>query len=131
MKKISEWLKELPSPIREKALTNFKNKKFSDIKVSELSNAIFQAFNWRSSPEKWKYWDKVYDKYLPVSFDKYEEAMIDELVDHSEQISKRLSKYNLIWNDKHGWCLKQHKFYDEVFGKNSKYYVFQGLAFKL
>lgn len=130
MKKISEWLKELPSPIREKAQANFRNQKGTDEKVSELSYAIF-AFNWSNTPQKWKYWSKIYDEYKIESFDNYDEANIDELVDHSEQISKRLSKYNLIWNDKHGWCLKQHKFYDEVFGKNGKYYVFQGQAFKL
>ena len=94
MKKISEWLKELPPPIREKAQANFKNQKAANIKVSELSYAIFQAFNWRYTPQKWKYWAKIYDEYKSVSFDNYDQANIDELVDHIEQIHQRTQLYN-------------------------------------
>lgn len=59
-KKISEWLKELPTPYRELALNNYANGKIRDVLVSSMSLALSFAFDWRQSPEGHEYWNDVF-----------------------------------------------------------------------
>lgn len=59
MKKISEWLIELPEPQRTLALENLKAE---DIKVSKLSEALVKAFPWRNTPQKYHYWSELFNK---------------------------------------------------------------------
>ena len=124
-KKISEWLKELPSPIRKKAEANFKKQKYRDIQVNELAWAIFEAFDWASTPEKYKYWCNVYEEYEPLFFGNYDNAMIEELVDNTKKMHKNIKSLNLVWDQKTGW---ENKAVVSLYGKD---YVFKALAFKL
>ena len=62
-KTIKEWLSELPSPIREKALFNFEKEGLwndDDTKVESLSAAIISGFTWNESEEPSDYWGSVY-----------------------------------------------------------------------
>ena len=59
MKKISEWLKELPEPYRGAALKNFELGGWPNNEVENLHVALTCAFNWLESPEGFYFWDEV------------------------------------------------------------------------
>jgi hypothetical protein len=59
MKKISEWLIELPEPQRTLALENFNRE---DVMVDKLSLALLKAFFWRDTAQKCQYWSELFNK---------------------------------------------------------------------
>jgi hypothetical protein len=59
MKKISEWLNELPEPQRTLALENFSSE---DVMVDKLSLALLRGFCWRNTPQKHQYWSELFNK---------------------------------------------------------------------
>ena len=129
MKKISEWFKELPSPIREKALKNFKKDKSKDLKVSSLSHAILHGFGWcidGSTGRKWsKLYDKIRDEEKLSIITETDEAIIAELVDHITQMHARLKNHGFIykWDSKIGWY--------SLASKDSASWVFDTYILKL
>lgn len=67
MKTISEWLKTLPEGYRELALTNFEKALMVPMPPFKYYNflhgAIYNGFNWESTPEGAKFWKKVYEHF--------------------------------------------------------------------
>ena len=64
MKKISEWLMELPEPYRSEALHNFKEQGFKDKTTTTLKRALLGAFIWMDTNEDsegFKYWGKLWE----------------------------------------------------------------------
>jgi len=59
-KTIVEWLEELPDGYRELAIKNYDPNYNGGLPVSDLSDAIFDAFPWRDSPEERKFWLTVW-----------------------------------------------------------------------
>lgn len=61
MKKISEWLKELPEPYRKLALANYnkQNDNHDDALVHSMLMALWCGFDWRKSNEDYEYWRNV------------------------------------------------------------------------
>lgn len=59
MKKISEWLEELPEPVRTNAKANFSEIGWGDQPVENLDQAVFWAFNWALSNEGYIYWQDI------------------------------------------------------------------------
>src|SRR5690554_1279010 len=55
-KEIREWLEELPDGYRERALKNYYG-----LPARSLPYAILNAFTWRDTPEKHKFWNAVAD----------------------------------------------------------------------
>jgi hypothetical protein len=66
MKKISEWLNELPEPYRTQAIAN---QEWQDYEVNRLSGAIANAFSWHDSPQGHEYWHELYDSKLRDEID--------------------------------------------------------------
>ena len=62
-KTTTEWLKELPDGIREKALANQTN---TNQEYECLSDALLAAFVWGTSREGFSFWQKV-DTDLPIT----------------------------------------------------------------
>lgn len=64
---IGYWLNHLPNDIKKKAFANTRleagtNKEYkAALKwgVSSLDLALLDAFTWRNSPEKFKYWNDI------------------------------------------------------------------------
>ena len=58
-KTIHEWLNELGEPHRTKAVNNCKA---FDLKTEResLASSLLGAFDWRKSPEGYKYWFNLY-----------------------------------------------------------------------
>ena len=61
MKKMSEWLSELPEPYRGQALANFKTFDGGDMELSTRYGAVAAAFPWEDSPQGRKYWESLHD----------------------------------------------------------------------
>ena len=64
MKKISEWLMELPEPYRTQALHNFKEQQLADSKWETITWALLAAFNWSKTDEDsegLEYWNDFYE----------------------------------------------------------------------
>lgn len=63
MKKIKEWLKELPEEHREKAIRNCeKDICYTGYTYEDsLADALCEAFIWRSTIEGYEYWKNVYN----------------------------------------------------------------------
>ena len=62
MKKVKEWLNELPEEYREKAIGYLDAGEFynGDISAHNLKEAICIAFIWTLTAEGYWYWDNVY-----------------------------------------------------------------------
>lgn len=59
------WLEQLPDGYRELALANYgKRKTKSTHDADSVSVALFVAFEWDKTPEKFGFWDAVYISYL-------------------------------------------------------------------
>lgn len=59
VKTIEAWLQELPEPYRSQALTNMWWEDKNNMYL-HLHQALFAAFNWSRSPEKYIFWHDVY-----------------------------------------------------------------------
>lgn len=81
MKRIIDFLIELPYPYRDEAVSNFVTyihyNTRKEEKVSHLANAIDRAFCWENTSQGHSYWDMIYHKSLlgnikaSVSYSKY------------------------------------------------------------
>lgn len=60
--KISEWLKTLPEPYKERALLNFNTQEYHNRICNSISEALELAFSWDRTPEKEYYWNELFDK---------------------------------------------------------------------
>lgn len=58
MKKVKDWLNELPEPRRSQALKNM-DKVNGEIETDSVKEALFIAFSWALSPEGFEYWDSI------------------------------------------------------------------------
>lgn len=61
MKTIREHLQELPEPARSRALVNMWWEDAENT-YREQKKALYNAFNWSTSPEGYKYWNQVYQQ---------------------------------------------------------------------
>jgi len=113
-KRISEWLEELPEPIRTKALDNFKEQNCKNIKVSSLLSAIAMGFVWSKTPEGSNYWNsfKPGNTYNKIELDLLSEDFIllfEMYIDNSiyEWVRNNKSAQKVYTFDKKkGWILR-------------------------
>lgn len=57
---IEQWLQELPEPVRSQALANMWWERAKD-ECDTLPNALHNAFLWFRSPERFDYWQSIYN----------------------------------------------------------------------
>lgn len=60
MKKIKEWLEELPEPHRTEAIKNTPELN-GDVMAHDLKSAIWCAFVWDKTIQGHQYWEKLYE----------------------------------------------------------------------
>lgn len=111
-KRISEWLEELPEPIRTKALDNFKKRGNRNVKVRTLRIAIFSAFIWTKTSEGNEYWISVSNSDYKVEPDLLSEefvllfdSFLDSNVYNAIRANEQLRK-EFIFDKKQGWVLR-------------------------
>lgn len=71
MKKISQWLLELPEPYKSEAIENSRNKRLWTYGVDKrsaseitLSRALMNSFYWNMTPQGYDYWHDLYKELL-------------------------------------------------------------------
>jgi len=60
MKTTKQWVEELPSPIREKALQYEKDFWSNGKEIPSAKLALAVGFDWKNSNEGHEYWSEVY-----------------------------------------------------------------------
>jgi hypothetical protein len=63
-KTIGEFLNELPEPYRSQAIENCENYcdgKFREQKVTNIVDALLNAFIWKGTPQAHTYWEEFFD----------------------------------------------------------------------
>lgn len=65
MKTIKNWLEELPTGIREKALFNYSTEapEKEEDNYIVMSEALSAAFVWMGTPEKHNFWQALFNLY--------------------------------------------------------------------
>ena len=58
-KPIKEWFRDLPEPVRTKALANFDGKV---LEANSLASAIFDGFDWVHTLQGADYWNRQYTR---------------------------------------------------------------------
>jgi len=67
-KPIEDWLSELPDGYRERALENRKKFPYKEYTTAKsMADAIMNAFGWGQTPERHKFWQRVYDYFYTPS----------------------------------------------------------------
>lgn len=59
MKTVREHLQDLPEPARSQALANMWWED-AENRYNTLQEALYQAFKWSKSPERYKYWHNIH-----------------------------------------------------------------------
>lgn len=65
---VTFFLEQLNDDVKEKALINFNNrfknkKKYNDVFVCSIQEAISVAFEWNETPEGFIYWSNILNNY--------------------------------------------------------------------
>ena len=64
MKKIKEWLEELPEPYRSEAIKNTQARMLDHIpEAHTLGEVLDVAFAWYNTPQGQKYWSNLRNSY--------------------------------------------------------------------
>jgi hypothetical protein len=68
---VKEALGQLKEPYRSLALKNM-NKGIDNHKANSIESALYMAFSWEKSPEKYQYWSEVHDRLSLKNVEEYE-----------------------------------------------------------